>query len=67
MTQRQVELTGYFSLFEFEFEQDMVVRLEKVGSNINLSITEPTCNLTEKEVETLKAFVQMAVDMLLPL
>ena len=44
----------------------MSVKLDKVGNYVKLSVTEPTCNLTEKEVETLKAFVQMAVDMLLP-
>ena len=67
MTQRQVQMTGYFSSFEFEFEKEMSVRLDKVGNNVKLSVTEPTSNLTQKEVETLKTFVEMAVDMLLPL
>ena len=66
MTQRQVVLTGYFSSFEFDFDKDMIVRLEKDGDNIKLFITPPTSNLTESEVETLKVFVQIAVDMLLP-
>lgn len=67
MTQRQVQLAGYFSSFQFEFEKEMVVRLEKVGDDIKLFITEPTSTLTEKEVETLKAFVEMAVDILMPI
>ena len=64
MTQKQVRLSGYFSYFEFEFEKEMIVRLEKVGVDVKLSITEPTSNLTESEIETLITFVKMAVDML---
>ena len=53
-----MRLSGYF--YKFEFEKEMIVRLEKVG--VKLSITEPTSNLTESE--TLITFVKMAVDML---
>jgi len=67
MTQRQVQLAGYFSSFTFEFDKEMAVKLEKDGVNINLSITEPSSELTQQEVETLLSFVKLAVDMLLPL
>lgn len=67
MTQRQVQLSGYFSSFEFQFEKLMTVKLEKDGYHINLSITEPISDLTLKELETLISFVKLAVDMLLPL
>jgi len=67
MTQRQVEVTGYFSTFEFQFDKDMTVRLDKEGINIKLSLTEPTSALTQQEVKTLLSFVKLAVDMLLPL
>lgn len=66
MTQRQVQLFGYFSSFQFQFEKDMVVRLDKAGDSIRLYITEPTSALTQQEVETLKSFVEMAVDFLIP-
>ena len=58
MTQKQVQISGYFSYFEFEFEKETIVRLEKVGADV--SITEPTSNLTESLITSVK----MAVDML---
>lgn len=67
MTQRQVQLNGFFSSFEFEFEKEMTVRLDKIGSQISLSITGPSCDLTQQELETLISFVNMALDFLMPL
>jgi len=67
MTQRQIQLSGYFSSFEFQFEKEMTVKLEKTGDKISLSLKEPSSELTQQEVETLISLVNMALDFIMPI